>query len=95
MPSRLAEIAPLSLASGCRGPRRVSSGRAAILSRLPSTSIRPVPVSAGEPGSGDDSGAADEELDELTAKLYPKLRRKLQAGLLNERERAGKLTDLL
>ena len=42
-------------------------------------------------GSGDGD---DEELEELAKKLYPKLRHKLQAGLLIERERAGKLTDL-
>ncbi len=48
-------------------------------------------VDAGEGGSGDGD---DEELEELVKKLYPKLRHKLQAGLLIERERAGKLTDL-
>lgn len=42
----------------------------------------------------EDDTAEAEELEELAAKLYPKLRHKLQAGLLVERERAGMLTDL-
>ena len=49
---------------------------------------------SGESTSGDGSDTSDDQLDLLVRQLYPRLERRLQAGLLVERERAGALTDL-
>ena len=56
----------------------------------------PADAQAGQPGAG--AGAApvdrDRELDDLARRLYGRIRSRLSAELLADRERSGMITDL-
>ncbi len=55
----------------------------------------PAPASVGEAAPvGTAGGHPDRELDELSGRIYDRIRTRLRTELLIDRERAGLVTDL-
>lgn len=54
----------------------------------------PAPAAAGPAGSGGQASHGAEDIDELSRRLYDRIRDRLKAELYLDRERAGQLSDL-
>lgn len=73
---------------------------------IPEIEVRPAPnepapgaspspgASPGSPAASASPAERDHELDELARRLYGRIRARLSAELLADRERAGLITDL-
>jgi hypothetical protein len=61
---------------------------------IPGTSAAPAEQPAGGAGSGEPPEPPELDLDDLARRLYERIRRRLRAELLIDRERAGLIADL-